>query len=66
LQEELNRSEDEYILEHFRKYDSPSMPPVWKTLEVASLGTLSKLYANMNDSAAKKAVSRSFNIPKFE
>ena len=35
-------------------------------MEVASLGTLSKLYANMNDSAAKKAVSRSFNIPKFE
>ncbi len=66
LQEELNRSEDEFILEHFQKYDTPSMPPVWKTLEVASFGTLSKLYANMNDSAAKKAVSRSFGIPKFE
>ena len=66
LQEELNRSEDEFILEHFQKYNTPSMPPVWKTLEVASFGTLSKLYANMNDSAAKKAVSRSFMIPKFE
>ena len=66
LQDELNRSEDEFILEHFQKYDTPSMPPVWKTLEVASFGTLSKLYANMNDSAAKKAVSRSFGIPKFE
>lgn len=66
LQEELNRSEDEFILEHFRKYDAPPMPPVWKTLEVASMGTLSKLYANMNDSGAKKAVSRSFMIPKFE
>ena len=66
LQEELNRSEDEYIQEHFRKYDTPSMPPVWKTMEVASMGTLSKLYSNMNDSAAKKAVSRGFMIPKFE
>lgn len=66
LQDELNRSEDEYILEHFRKYDAPSMPPVWKTMEVASMGTLSKLYGNMDDSAAKKAVSRSFMIPKFE
>lgn len=66
LQEELNRSEDEFILEHFQKYDTPPMPPVWKTLEVASLGTLSKLYANMKDSSAKKAVSRSFGIPKFE
>ena len=66
LQEELSRSEDEYIQEHFRKYDTPTMPPVWKTMEVASMGTLSKLYSNMNDSAAKKAVSRSFMIPKFE
>ena len=66
LQEELNRSEDEYIQEHFRKYDEPSMPPVWKTMEVASMGTLSKLYSNMDDSASKKAVSRSFMIPKFE
>ena len=66
LQEEINRSEDEYILEHFRKYDSPSMPPVWKTMEVASMGTLSKLYGNMSDNAVKKAVSRSFMIPKFE
>ena len=66
LQDELHRSEDEYILEHFRKYDSPAMPPVWKTMEVASMGTLSKLYGNMSDNAAKKAVSRSFMIPKFE
>lgn len=66
LQDELSRSEDEYILEHFRKYDEPSMPPIWKTLEVASMGTLSKLYGNMDDSAAKKAVSRSFMVPKFE
>ena len=66
LQEELRRSEDEYIQEHFRKYDTPSMPPVWKTMEVASMGTLSKLYSNMYDSAAKKTVSRSFMIPKFE
>lgn len=54
LQEELNRSEDEYIQEHFRKYYDPPMPPVWKTMEVASMGTLSKLYSNMNDSAAKR------------
>ena len=66
MQDELHRSEDEYILEHSRKYDHPSMPPVWKTMEVASMGTLSKLYGNMSDNAAKKAVSRSFMIPKFE
>lgn len=66
LQEELSRSEDEFIIEHFRKYDTPSMPPAWKTIEVTSMGTLSKLYSNMNDNAVKKMVSRQFNIPKYE
>ena len=47
LRTELGRCRDEFILEHFRKYDSPEFPPSWKTLEVASFGTLSKLYNNM-------------------
>ena len=42
------------------------MPPAWKTLEVASFGTLSKLYKNMNDNAVKKQVARSFNIPQHK
>ena len=49
LRTELSRCRDEFILEHFRKYDTPEFPPSWKTLEVASFGTLSKLYNNMND-----------------
>ena len=46
LRTELGRCRDEFILEHFQKYDSPEFPPSWKTLEVASFGTLSKLYNN--------------------
>jgi abortive infection bacteriophage resistance protein len=66
LRTELDRSHDEFITEHFRKYDEPDMPPAWKTLEVASFGTLSKLYKNMNDNAVKKQVARSFNIPQHK
>lgn len=66
LRTELNRSHDEFITEHFRKYDDSEMPPAWKTLEVASFGTLSKLYKNMNDNAVKKQVARSFNIPQHK
>lgn len=66
LRSELDRSHDEFITEHFRKYDEPDMPPAWKTLEVASFGTLSKLYRNMNDNAVKKQVARSFNIPQHK
>ena len=54
LQNELKRSREEFIQDHFTRYASPSMPPVWKTLEVVSFGNLSKLYANIKDTNAKK------------
>ena len=66
LRTELERSHDEFIMEHFSNYDEPDMPPAWKTLEVASFGTLSKPYKNMNDNDAKKRVARSFNIPQHK
>ena len=47
IQIELSRSKEEFLQEHFAKYDTPSMPPVWKTLEVVSFGNLSKLYAQL-------------------
>jgi len=65
IKAELGRSKEEFLQEHFAKYDSPSMPPVWKTLEVVSLGNLSKLYANMKDTEVKKQVARSLGIPQY-
>lgn len=64
LRRELSRTSDEFIREHFRKYDEPAFPPVWKTLEVASLGTLSKLYSNLNDYKVRKVIAHEFNIPE--
>ena len=66
LRTELSRCRDEFILEHFRKYDTPEFPPSWKTLEVASFGTLSKLYNNMNDFNLMKRVARDFDMPQHE
>ncbi len=65
IQTELSRSKEEFLQEHFIKYDSPSMPPVWKTLEVVSFGTLSKLYGNMKDVEVKKKVAKSFGLPQY-
>lgn len=64
LRRELERSTDEFIKEHFLKYEEPDMPPAWKTLEIASMGTLSKMYNNIADNHAKKQVSCDFCIPK--
>lgn len=66
IQNELNRSKEEFLQEHFARYDSPSMPPVWKTLEVVSFGNLSKLYANMKDTNVKKEVAKSMGLPKYD
>ena len=65
IQVELSRSKEEFLQEHFAKYSSPSMPPVWKTLEVVSFGNLSKLYANMKDVEVKKLVAKSVGLPQY-
>ena len=62
IRKEVSRSHDDFITEHFRKYSDPNLPPVWKTLEVISMGTLSKLYANFSNATAKHAVAREFGL----
>ncbi len=66
LDRELKRSKEDFIKEHYAKYDSPAFPPAWKSLELASFGTLSKFYYNYNNIKAKKKVARSFNLPQHE
>jgi abortive infection bacteriophage resistance protein len=63
IDEEIDRS-NEVFIDHFRqKYTSSNRPPAWMTLEVVSIGLLSKLYKNLNMSPAKKAISNHFQIP---
>ena len=66
IKREVQRSKEEFIQQHFRKYTSPDVPPVWKTLEVTSFGTLSKLYCNLNDNHIKKQIARQFNLPQHQ
>jgi abortive infection bacteriophage resistance protein len=54
LQKEFNRSREIFIKDHRSRY--PNQPAdAWKTLEVASLGTLSKLYKNLKHQLPEKA-----------
>lgn len=66
LKRELSRSNEDFIAEYYAKYSAPDCPPAWKTLEVASFGTLSKLYCNFKDSAVKNAVARELGIPHYK
>lgn len=62
IRKEVSRSHDDFIMEHFNKYSEPELPPVWKTLEVVSMGTLSKLFSNFSNSTAKHAIAKEFGL----
>ncbi|GGE43011.1 CAAX amino protease [Psychroflexus planctonicus] len=55
LQEELTRSKDVTIKNHFKNHkDDKRFPPAWKSLEQTSFGALSKLYGNLKPSVQSK------------
>ena len=62
FKKEVGRSKERYIREHFRKYTDPDLPPVWKALEVISLGELSKLFNNFSESQLKRDVAHEFEL----
>ena len=63
---ELRRSKEDFIKEYFERYNKPTFPPAWKTLETVSFGTLSKLYGNFAEKVDKKAVAEDFGLPQHE
>lgn len=65
INKEVKRSTEIFLKEHFEKYDDPSLPPVWKTMEVVSFGTLSKLFCNFRDVEAKKQVAKTFGLTQY-
>lgn len=66
LEKELNRSKDEFIRDHIARYGKEEYPPAWKILELASFGTISKLFANFSYSSEKKRIARSYGVPQHE
>lgn len=55
IKDEVERSKDAFIKEHKKKYkDDLRFPPAWKTLELTSIGSLSKLYGNLNNNIKSK------------
>lgn len=62
---EVNRSKEDFISEYYNSYTAPSFPLAWKTLEVVSFGTLSKLFCNFKDNSVKKKVAKEFLLPQY-
>lgn len=60
---DTERSKEEYIKEYFRDYSEPMLPPAWKTLEVITFGSLSKMYENLREKAVKREIAREMGVP---
>jgi len=62
LQKEFDRSQEDFVKEHKRQY--PEQPAeAWKILEVASMGTLSKLYKNLKITLPERsAISKEMGV----
>ncbi len=55
LGKEIDRSKDTFIKAHKKKYKTDlRFPPAWKTLELTSFGSLSKLYGNLKHTVKSK------------
>lgn len=55
IEEEIERSKDAFIKEHKKKHKNDlRFPPAWKTLELTSFGSLSKLYGNLKNNIKSK------------
>jgi abortive infection bacteriophage resistance protein len=61
IREELNRSDEEFILSFKSKYSNP-FPPSFIILEITSFGTLSRLYDNLKPGKIKKDIANMFGL----
>ncbi len=66
LQNEIQRSSEVFIDHYKNKYSHPTQPPAWMSLEVASMGLLSKIFENLNMSKEKKAILQHFGLKKID
>lgn len=62
VDDDINRSNEDFIKHYNSKYDSPTMPPSWMSLEVVSFGTLSRLYKMLDKCPEKRSIARFFGI----
>ena len=61
IQEEFDRSDEEFITAFKSKYSNP-LPPSFIVLEITSFGALSRLYDNLKPGKSRKAIAKMFGL----
>jgi abortive infection bacteriophage resistance protein len=62
IEDELNRSDEEFIVSFKSKYAN-RYPPSFILLEITSFGALSRLYGNLKPGKPKKNIAKMFGLP---
>lgn len=66
LNKEINRSKEVFISHYRKKYTNPTAPPSWMSLEVISMGLLSKIFQNLKKGQEKQAIQTYFRLSKID
>ena len=62
LRKETNRSTETFIKHYKEKYTSPKEPACWMSLEVSSMGLLSKIFSNLKKDEVKSEITQYFGL----
>lgn len=63
LIDEVTRSSEPFIKHYKAAYHHPVNPPSWMSMEVVSMGLLSRFFANLKTSPQKQAIARAYGLP---
>lgn len=62
LQNEYNKSREEFIRHHHDTYPDLLLPPIWVTSEITTIGSLFHLIDNLKELKDKKIISRHYHL----
>ncbi len=62
LETEVDRSKETFIAHYKNKYTDPPQPPAWMSLEVSSIGLLSKFFRLLKRGSQKKKAIQHFGV----
>lgn len=62
IQSIKKQTNERFIKHYYDKYSTPSLPAVWMVAEVLSLGSWSKIFANLKDREDQKIICAHFGI----
>lgn len=64
LHKEYNSKDPEVFIKHYLdNYHTPASPPSWMSIELLTIGGLSRLYSNLSDVQNKKLIAKEYKIP---